>query len=95
MLQTLVTKGRRKLEKSKEDSQALEFALSELQEQTDNASPRRSFRLSFMLRHGPSRRNNREDQDRTGFLLIIPLYRTLQKCSKTSEQFSAYWKMAA
>ena len=37
MLQTLVTQGRSKLEKSKEDSQALESALSELQEQTDNA----------------------------------------------------------
>jgi len=32
---------------------------------------------------------------KTGFLFIIPLYRTLQKCSKTSEQFSAYWKVAA
>ena len=37
MLQTLVTQGRRKLEKSKEDSQVLESALSELQELTDNA----------------------------------------------------------
>ena len=36
-LQTLVTQGRSKLEKSQEDSQALESALSELQEQTDNA----------------------------------------------------------
>ena len=36
-LQTLVTQGRSKLEKSKEDSQALESLLSELQEQTDNA----------------------------------------------------------
>ena len=36
-LQTLVTQGRSKLEKSKEDSQALESALSELQEQTDDA----------------------------------------------------------
>ena len=32
---------------------------------------------------------------KTGFLFIIPLYRTLQKCSKTSKQFSAYWKVAA
>ena len=37
MLQTLVTQGRSKLEKSQEDSQALESVLSELQEQTDNA----------------------------------------------------------
>ena len=37
MCQTLVTQGRSKLEKSQEDSQALESALSELQEQTDNA----------------------------------------------------------
>lgn len=37
MLQTLVSQGRTRLEKSQEDSQALESALSELQEQTDNA----------------------------------------------------------
>ena len=37
MLQMLVTQGCSKLEKSKEDSQALESALSELQEQADNA----------------------------------------------------------
>ena len=37
MLQALVTQGRSKLEKSQEDSQALESALSELQEQTLNA----------------------------------------------------------
>ena len=37
MLQTLVTQGRKKLEKSKEDSQAQESALSELQEQIYNA----------------------------------------------------------
>ena len=36
-LQTLVTQGRSKLDKSQEDSQALESVLSELQEQTDNA----------------------------------------------------------
>ena len=37
LLQGLVTQGRSKLEKSHEDSQALESGLSELQEQTDNA----------------------------------------------------------
>ena len=78
MLQTLVTQGRSKLEKSQEDSQALESVLSELQEQTDNAKG--LITETFIS---------------TGFLFIIPLYRTLQKCRKTSEQFSAYWKVAA
>lgn len=36
-LKALAKQGRNKLEKSQEDSQALESALSELQEQTDNA----------------------------------------------------------
>ena len=78
MLQTLVTQGRSRLEKSQEDSQTLESVLSELQEQTDNAKG--LITETFIS---------------TGFLFIIPLYRTLQKCSKTSKQFSAYWKVAA
>ena len=77
-LQTLVTKGRSKLEKSHEDSQALESVLFELQEQTDNAKG--LITETFLS---------------TGFLFIIPLYSTLQKCSNISEQFSAHWKMAA
>ena len=74
----LVTQGHSKLEKSQEDSQALESVLSEQQEQTDNAKG--LITETFIS---------------TGFLFIIPLYRTLQKCSKISEQFSAYWKVAA
>ena len=66
MLQTLVTQGRSKLEKSKEDSQALESALSELQEQTDNAKgliTETFLSTLFMPGHGPSQRNHQEDQD--------------------------------
>ena len=41
--------------------QALESALSELQEQTDNAETFLS--TLFMPGHGPSQRNHQEDQD--------------------------------
>ena len=78
MLQTLVTQGRSRLEKSQEDSQTLESVLSELQEQTDNAKG--LITETFIS---------------TGFLFIIPLYRTLHMCSKTSEPFSADWKVTA
>ena len=51
--------------------------------------------FDFHLCQGMAQVNVTIKKIKTGFLFIIPLYRTLQKCSKTSKQFSAYWKVAA